>query len=93
MPQRQLHLAAYDVRDPKRLNAALYLVRNHATGGQKSVHEIFLSGVEKADLILDMSQLLENEDRFILIRLDTRAKVLTFGKANTPADPDYFYLG
>lgn len=93
MPNRQLHLAAYDVRDPKRLSAALHLVRSHATGGQKSVHELFLSVVEKAGLLLDMNQLLENEDRFILLRLDARASVLTHGKANAPADPDYFYLG
>jgi len=93
MPQRQLHLAAYDVRDPKRLAAALRLVRGHATGGQKSVHEVFLSATEKRDLMRDMRQLLKNDDRFMLLRLDSRSKVLTRGIGQSPAESNYFYLG
>lgn len=46
MSERQLHLAAYDVREPSRLAAALQLVRAYATGGQKSVYEIFLTLAE-----------------------------------------------
>lgn len=36
------YLAAYDVSDPKRLQQALHVLRDYATGGQKSVFECFL---------------------------------------------------
>jgi len=93
MPQRQLHLAAYDVREPSRLAAALQLVRAYATGGQKSVHEIFLTLAEKSALLQDMRHLLNGEDRFMLMQLHGNANVLTLGHAQAPADPDYFYFG
>jgi CRISPR-associated protein Cas2 len=41
MAQRDFYLAAYDVTHPRRLAAALALVRGYTTGGQKSVHEVF----------------------------------------------------
>jgi hypothetical protein len=43
MTQRILHLACYDVAEPRRLVAALKLTRAYATGGQKSVHELYLT--------------------------------------------------
>ena len=33
MPTRTLHLACYDVAQPRRLTAALKLARRYATGG------------------------------------------------------------
>lgn len=93
MYHRPLYIAAYDVRAPKRLTQALRLVRNHATGGQKSVHEIFLTAAEKVALLKDMRQLLETEDRFMLLRLDTRSCALTRGLGKVPAETNYFYLG
>lgn len=94
MPQRQLHLACYDVTEPKRLVAALKLTRRYATGGQKSVHELFLTESEGRTLIEDMADLLDLScDRFFLLRLDPRSRVFTLGKAVQPADPDYFYVG
>ncbi len=48
MPQRALHLIAYDVAHPKRLRRALHIVRHHASGGQKSAHECWLTGTEKS---------------------------------------------
>ncbi len=93
MIKRELYLAAYDVSQPRRLAAALALVRGFATGGQKSVHEIFLTPYEKRELLHALSLLLdEEEDRFLLLRLDPHAKCLTLGRANPPADPSYFYV-
>ncbi len=43
MLNRCLYLIAYDVRVPNRLVAALHLTRRYATGGQKSVHECWLT--------------------------------------------------
>lgn len=93
MTQRQLHLACYDVACPKRLVRALKLARRYATGGQKSVHEIYLTEAERNDLVADMQQLLDlSTDRFLLLRLDPRSRVMTLGKAIAPADPDFFYV-
>ena len=94
MTQRFLHLACYDVAEPRRLAAALKLARVYATGGQKSVHELFLTAAERITLVEDMSALLDlDTDRFLLLRLDPRSRVYTLGKAVQPADPDYFYVG
>lgn len=94
MPQRDLYLAAYDVCEPRRLNAALKLARAYATGGQKSVHELFLTPAERLQLVDGMRALIDMEtDRFLLIRLDPRSRVHALGRALAPADPDYFYVG
>lgn len=94
MTQRDLYLAAYDVSDPGRLRASLDLVKAYATGGQKSAYEIFLTKAERARLLLDMAQVLdEEEDSFLLLRLDPRSRVHTLGVATEPVDPPYFYFG
>ena len=94
MTHRDLFLAAYDVAEPQRLSAALRLARRYATGGQKSVHELYLTAAERLRLLADMMRLLEKaEDRFLLLRLDPRCRILTLGMADKPADPDYFYVG
>ena len=70
------------------------LARRYATGGQKSVHELFLTPFERDTLVGDMRALLDlATDRFFLLRLDPRSRVFTLGKAVPPADPDHFYLG
>ena len=94
MPSRDFYLAAYDVSSPRRLAAALALVRGYTTGGQKSVHEVFLTRGQRLELLHDMALLLdEDEDRFFLLRLDPSAKTYALGVAARPADPDYFYVG
>lgn len=94
MSQRDLYLAAYDVSDDSRRSAALGLVRGYATGGQKSVHEVFLTPGERRELLHTMSLIIdEASDRFILLRLDPRARNYALGVAAAPADPDYYYIG
>ena len=94
MAQRNFYLAAYDVAEPRRRLAALALVRGFATGGQKSVHELFLTAGERHELLHDMALILaEDADRFFLLRLDPRARCYALGVAVQPADPDYFYVG
>lgn len=93
METRSLYLAAYDVAAPRRLRAALDLVKGYSTGGQKSVHECFLSEGEKAQLLHDMALVLEeDEDSFLLLRLDPRARTLTLGKAIEPVDAPYYHF-
>ena len=94
MTQRTLYLAAYDVCDPRRLAAALKLVRAYASGGQKSAHEIHLTDAERQRLLCDMGRMLdEAEDSFMLIRLDPRATVETLGRAVPPSDAACMYFG
>ncbi len=93
MAQRDFYLAAYDVASPGRLKAALALVRGYTTGGQKSVHEVFLSRRERSELLHNMALLLnEAEDRFMLLRLDPRARSYALGRASKPADPHFFHV-
>ncbi len=91
--QRQLHLVAYDVSEPRRLRAALHLTRRYATGGQKSVHECWLTAAEKGRLLADLAQILdEAHDRLLCLRLDPRQRVVTLGRGVAPENPDWFYL-
>jgi len=90
---RDLYLVAYDVSDPDRLRAALALARAYATGGQKSVHECFMTPAERGDLIHDFAAILdEATDRLLVLRLDPRSRTYALGAAAKPADPKYFYV-
>lgn len=94
MANRRFYLASYDVANDKRLREALKLIRAHAVGGQKSVHEVMLSEAEKIELIEELSYLLNmDEDRFLLISLDPRSNISTLGKAIKPLAEDFFYVG
>lgn len=90
---RQLYLAAYDIQSARRRAAALKRVRAHATGGQKSVHEVWLTFAEKQALLAEMQHYLDDHDRFALIRLDARSRTHAIGCGQAPCDPDYFYVG
>jgi CRISPR-associated protein Cas2 len=94
MSNRDLYIAAYDISSDKRLRAALKLVKRHATGGQKSAYECFLTPAERSDLLEDLGDVIDpDEDRFLLIRLDPRSRVHTLGIGEAPQDPPYFYCG
>lgn len=90
---RHLYLAAYDIADDRRRTGALKLLRAYATGGQKSVHEVWLTPVDKREVLADMACILGDDDRFLLLRLDPRSRVHVIGRGEAPADPDYFYIG
>ena len=93
MINRSLYLAAYDVASPARLRSALALVKAFSTGGQKSVHECFLTAAERTNLMRDMACALnEADDSFLLLRLDPRARVQTLGRGIVPMDSPYFYV-
>jgi len=94
MPTRKLYIAAYDIADPTRLRQGLHILRDYATGGQKSVFECFLTDAEKQQLIRRMENLIINgEDRFVLVRLSRRHSPRAAGIGRIPEDPRYYYLG
>ncbi|MBP8283101.1 MAG: CRISPR-associated endonuclease Cas2 [Chromatiaceae bacterium] len=94
MTERTLYIAAYDVASPKRLRAALRVLKDYASGRQKSVFECFLTRAERQELLIRMQDLLDPEqDRFVLVRLDPRGKIRVRGKAVIAKDPPWFYIG
>ena len=94
MSKRPLYIACYDICDDRRLRLALRVLRNYASGGQKSVFECFLDEAERAELIAEVQAVIDPaEDRFLLLRIEPRATVHVLGIAEAPADPAYFYLG
>lgn len=91
---RKLYLAAYDVRNAKRLRRALKLARQYARGGQKSAFECFLDPVEHRTLLRDMAEVIDDVcDQFALIAIDPRGAVATLGCAVAPQDAGYLYFG
>jgi CRISPR-associated protein Cas2 len=69
-------------------------VKAYSTGGQKSVHECFLSPGELAalrrDLVREMDAM---EDSILLLRLDPRMGIHVLGQARRPRDEPFFYVG
>ena len=91
---RDLYIAAYDITSARRLRTTLKLVKGHATGGQKSAYECFLTAAERRDLLNGVRTVIDpRKDRFLLIRLDPRSRVHTLGIAEEPRDPPFFYCG
>jgi len=94
MPNRYLYIVAYDIADPKRLRKVHKVVKRHATGGQKSAFECFLSGTERKQLISSCRSIInESEDRLALIPVEMRARPMLCGIAVPAADPDFYYVG
>jgi len=94
MSERDLYIAAYDITSQRRLRAVLKLIKQYATGGQKSAYECFLTPWEKRRLLADLRDAIDPlEDRVLMIRLDPRSRVHTLGIAEAPSDPLFFYCG
>ncbi len=94
MSKRQLFIAAYDVRNSRRLRNALKVVRAYASGGQKSVFECYLTNNEKQNLLTEVRAVIDcTEDSFFLLKLDGHCQVITLGKAVPPQDGSFYYVG
>ena len=91
---REFYLAGYDIANRRRLVAALKLVRGHATGGQKTGHEVVLTHGERQLLLNAMRDLIHpTEDRFFLLKLDRRAPIVTRGTGVQPDSGRFFFVG
>lgn len=91
---RKLYLAAYDIRDPRRLAKVLRVIKGFASGGQKSVYECWLTPLEHRSLREQISAVLDvSEDALALIPLIAQQPPIMLGVARAPADPDFFYIG
>ncbi len=93
MSHRKLYIAAYDIRCPKRLRKALYVLKGYASGRQKSVFEVFLNTKEKARLLQEVGLILNaTEDRFFLLNLSGHRPIATLGIAVPPVDSRFLYI-
>ncbi|MFA5631708.1 MAG: CRISPR-associated endonuclease Cas2 [Porticoccaceae bacterium] len=94
MTHRTLHIAAYDICNARRLRKALYVLKDFACGGQKSVFECYLHAAEKQELLNRVEQILDlDEDRFLVVPIPGGKTVHVLGTAVMPCDPAFFYVG
>lgn len=94
MSNRSLFLAAYDIRQPRRLRQALRVIKAYACGGQKSAFECWLTPAEIPQIVAEMRAVMDQgEDQFALVPLDPRRTPVALGIAVPPADPAFYYFG
>lgn len=94
MSRRTLWLVAYDIRCPRRLADALGVVKAWSTGGQKSVHECWLTVGELASLRRELGAVVApEEDSVLFLAPDPSRGVRTLGVAARPRDPRFFFVG
>lgn len=92
--QRRLYVVAYDVRHPKRLAAALRVVKGFASGGQKSAYECWLTEHERKALQEGLDRVVDfDRDSVAFFPLELRHPMSALGTAVVPADPDFYYFG
>ena len=92
--KRNLYIVAYDIADPKRLRKVHQVVKQYATGGQKSAFECFLSNGERVELIKQGCSLIDPKvDRFALIPVNQQGETIVTGIALPAVDPDFYYVG
>ena len=91
---RHLFLIAYDIGSAARRRKVLDAVKGHATGGQKSLYECWMTSGELQQAMHVIRSLIDTkDDRVLIIRLDPRASVHVLGMAVVPADDEFFYHG
>ncbi len=89
-----LYIVAYDISDPRRLRRVRHVVRDYASGGQKSAYECFLSRASKLELLERVAAEMEPaEDRVCCIRTRRTKKPVLLGIAEMPVDPEFVYFG
>lgn len=81
---RILHLACYDVCEPRRLARTTRYLTSYRVGGQKSVPELWVTPAELATIQRDVTALLDLEaDKLLLMALDPRMQPHCLGVAST----------
>ena len=94
MSTRTLWLIAYDIRCPTRLREVLALVKAWSSGGQRSVHECWLTRGELAGLRSALAATIRRrEDSVVLLAPDPSRGVRTLGIARRPRDPRFVFVG
>ncbi len=93
MKNRKLYLVAYDFSGGSQRRHALALCREHATGGQKSAHECWLTEQEHRILMKRLNRVIRDDnDSVFSVSLDQRQQVFCIGSAVLPLDPEGLFL-
>jgi CRISPR-associated protein Cas2 len=93
MKNRRLHLIAYDISNSRTRIQALKLCRQYATGGQKSLHECWVSAGEHGSLIANLELIIDIEtDKVTSVALDGRQSITTLGRGTQPLDPRFLII-
>lgn len=88
MPNRRLVIAAYDIAAQKRLKRALKHCTGFASGGQKSVHECWVTGAEHSSLSRGLQTICRNgADAWLIADLGQNPKVMTLGRGKPTQRP------
>jgi CRISPR-associated protein Cas2 len=95
MPARRLVIAAYDISAPRRLKRALKHCTGFATGGQKSVHECWVTPAERRALCAGLEKICDPvADRWMVAEVGAKPAVITLGRARPPTPPrDLLFIG
>jgi len=74
-------LVAYDIFNPKRLRKVKKIVYNFSTDGQKSAREVYLNSSLTKELVSQLLDILDDEDKLNIIQI--KSKPILLGKAKT----------
>lgn len=89
-----LYLICYDISQASRLARVLRVIKGYRTGGQKSVHECFLSASQAKGLSLYLTHLFNpREDRLLIWHVAEGKPFYGFGRAIPPKDALFWYFG
>jgi CRISPR-associated protein Cas2 len=93
MPQRRFVIAAYDVASRRRLKRALKHCTAFATGGQKSVHECWVTGAERSALSGGLGKICA-ADAWLTLDLGVNPRVMALGLGRpAPAPRSVVFVG
>ncbi len=88
MPNRNLVIAAYDVASRRRIKRALKHCTAYASGGQKSVHECWVSGAERSSLSHGLGKICgADADRWMIVDLGVNPRVIAIGRGRPAPRP------
>lgn len=89
---RTLHLIAYDVGNPRRLQRVCRYLTGYKVGGQKSVFEVWVTPAELQQIERHLEELMQpDEDRLHIVALDPRMQPRCLGQAQS-FTPGYFSI-
>ncbi len=95
IPAHPRVLIAYDIHRPARAARARQALRAYTSNAQKSVFDASLTLAQQKTLFRELAKLEHDDDDWLFVLLDPRAKVTRFGRsqADTKRSDDFFYWG
>ncbi len=71
---------------------ALKILKRFSGGGQYSVFECYLSGTEMSDLLNEMTDIMAENDHFLIMPLKQSLPMYTLGAAVEPMDGEFYFV-